>query len=102
MTSRHFFTHHDMIGHATLNEPEISDYYISGEKVLGRRVRFKSTTDLSSKLVFNDLGTVIAMAESSGCVGKQNMKLLIRWDSGCLYPLIDGVDSFDIFLEAGI
>jgi hypothetical protein len=102
MTSRHFFTHHDMMRHATLNGPEMSDYYISREKILGRRVRFKSTTDLSSKLVFNDLGTVIAIAESSGCLGKQNMKLLIRWDSGCLYPLIDGVDSFDIFVEAGI
>lgn len=30
------------------------------------------------------------------------MKLWIRWDNGSNYPLIDGVDSFDIFGEAGI
>jgi hypothetical protein len=95
-------THRDMVRHATLNEPKTSNYNISRENVLDKRVRFKSTTDLSSKLVFNDLGIVIAMAESTECVGRQSINLLIRWDSGCLYPLNDGVDSFDIFVEAGI
>jgi hypothetical protein len=91
-----------MLRYGTLKGPKMLEHYISREKILGKRVRFKSTTDLSSKLVFNDLGTVIAMAESTGCVGRQNLKLLTRWDSGCLYPLIDGVDSFNIFVEAGI
>lgn len=91
-----------MLRDGTLKGLKTSDQNISIEKILGKRVRFKSTTDLSSKLVFNDLGTVIAMAESTKCVGRQNLKLLIRWDSGCLYPLFDEVDSFDIFVEAGI
>jgi hypothetical protein len=96
-----------MLRHGILKGPKMLEHYISREKalgkiVLGKRVRFKSTTDSSSKLAFNDLGTVIAMAESTECVGRQNIKLLIRWDSGCLYPLNDGVDSFDIFVEAGI
>jgi len=91
-----------MLRHNTLKGPKMSEHYLSREKILGKRVRFKSTTDLSSKLAFNDLGTVIAMAESTECAGRQSIKLLIRWDSGCLYPLNDGVDSFDIFVEAGI
>jgi hypothetical protein len=81
---------------------QIADHDISREVVLGKRVRFKSTTDSSSRLAFNDLGTVIALAESTECVGGQNIKLLIRWDTDCLHPLIDGVDSFDIFEEDGI
>jgi hypothetical protein len=85
----------------------MADYDISREKalgkiVLGKRVRFKSTTDPASKLVFNDLGTITAVFEPTECVGRQNKKLWIRWDSGCLHQLIDGVDSFDIFEEGGI
>jgi hypothetical protein len=96
-----------MIRHATLKGSETADYDVSREKVLGKivlgkRVRFKSTTDAFSELVFNDLGTITAVFESTECVGRQNKKLWIRWDSGCLHPLIDGVDSFDIFEEDGI
>jgi hypothetical protein len=91
-----------MLRHNILKGPKISEHYKSREKVLGECVRFKSTTDLSSKLVFNDLGTVIAMAESTERTGRQSIRLLVRWDSGCLYPLNDEVDSFDIFAEAGI
>jgi hypothetical protein len=90
-----------MLKHGILKGPML-EHYIAREKILGKRVRFKSTNDLSSKLAFNDLGTVIAIAKSTECVGRQSIKLLIRWDSGCLYPLNDGVDSFDIFAEAGI
>jgi hypothetical protein len=90
-----------MIRH-TLKGPQITDYDISRGVVLGKRVRFKLTTDSSSRLAFNDLGTVIAMAELTECVAGQNIKLLIRWDTGCLHPLINGFDSFDIFEEAGI
>jgi hypothetical protein len=91
-----------MIRHATLNGPDMSNYDISIEKVLGKRIRFKSTTDSFSKLTFNDLGTVTAVFEPTECVGRQNTMLWIRWDSGGLHPLIDGVDSFDIFEEGGI
>jgi hypothetical protein len=91
-----------MLRHDVVKGPKILEHYIPREKILGKRVIFKSTTDLSSKLAFNDLGTVIAAAESAECVERQNKKLLIRWDSGCLYPLNDGVDSFDIFAEARI
>jgi hypothetical protein len=91
-----------MIRHATLSEPKVSNYNISRENVLGKRVGFKSTTDSSSKLTFNDLGTVSGVFEPPECVRRQNTMLWIRWDTGCLHPLINGVDSFDIFEEAGI
>jgi hypothetical protein len=91
-----------MLRHGIIKEPRMLEHYISREKILGKRVRFKSTTDLSSNLAFNDLGTVVAVAKSTEYIGRQNVKLLIRWDSGCLYSLNDGVDSFDIFVEPGI
>jgi hypothetical protein len=91
-----------MFSHIIIKELKMLEHYISREKILGKGVRFKSTTDLSSKLAFNDLGTVVAVAKSTEYMGRQNVELLIRWDSGCLYLLNDGVDSFDIFVEAGI
>lgn len=70
-------------------------------ETVGKRVRFKSTVDSRSILRFNDLGTVMAVDNLSDLKSRQT-KLWIRWDNGSNYPLIDGVDSFDIFVEAGI
>ena len=69
--------------------------------ILGKRVRLKSTTVSCSIVRFNDLGTVTAVDYLPDWKGRQ-MKLWIKWDNGSNYPLIDGVDSFDIFGEAGI
>jgi hypothetical protein len=74
---------------------------MSNCETVGKRVRFKSSTDSRSILRFNDLGTVIALDNLSDLKGRQT-KLWIRWDNGSNYPLIDGVDSFDIYGEAGI
>lgn len=66
--------------------------------ILGKRVRLRSTTVSCSIVRFNDLGTVDYLPDWK----VRQMKLWIKWDNGSNYPLIDGVDSFDIFGEAGI
>jgi hypothetical protein len=76
--------------------------YISSEKIVGKRVRFKSTIDSCSIVGFNDLGTVTAVAELTDCTGRGKISLWISWDNGNFHPLIDGVDSFDIFEKGGI
>jgi hypothetical protein len=84
-----------------LREVRMSEH-ISGEKIVGKRVRFKSTIDSCSILGFNDLGTVTAVADLSDWPGRRKISLWIRWDNGSIHPLIDGVDSFDIFEKGGI
>jgi hypothetical protein len=84
-----------------LREVGMSEY-ISSEKIVGKRVRFKSTIDSCSILGFNDLGTVTAVAELTDWTGMRKISLWIRWDNGNIHPLIDGVDSFDIFEKGGI
>jgi hypothetical protein len=100
-TSRHSPIHHSMYQYINLEEAKTFEYNISNCETVGKRVRFKSTVDSRSILRFNDLGTVMAVDNLSDLKGRQT-KLCIRWDNGSNYPLIDGVDSFDIFGEAGI
>ena len=90
-----------MYQHINFEEAKIAEHTISNGEIVGKRVRFKSTIDSRSILGFNDLGTVIAVDNLPDMKGRQT-KLWIRWDNGNNYPLIDGVDSFDIFGEAGI
>jgi hypothetical protein len=87
-----------MYQHINLEEARIEDY---NDEIVGKRVRFKSTSDSRTILRFNDLGTVIAVDTLPDLKGRRQ-KLWIRWDNGNNYPIIDGVDSFDIFREAGI
>jgi hypothetical protein len=75
------------------NQPDID--------IVGHRVRFRSAYNHRSVLKFNDLGTVVGVTGLRGLLGRE-IKLWIKWDSGRIYPLIDGKDSFDIFSEAGI
>ena len=89
-----------MYQHIDLEKSKTEDYNISNGEIVGKRVRFKSTTDSRSILRFNDLGTVIAVDNLPDLKGGQ--KISIRWDNGNNYSLIDAVDSFDIFGEAGI
>jgi hypothetical protein len=69
--------------------------------IVGKRVRFKATNDLRSKLRFNDLGTIAAVFNCSNWSGRQT-KLWIRWDKDDNYTLMDNFDSLDVFKEAGI
>ena len=82
-------------------EVKTLEYNMSNCETVGKRVRLKSTVDSRSILRFNDLGTVMAVDNLSDSKCRQT-KLWVRWDNGSNYPLIDGVDSFDIFGEAGI
>jgi hypothetical protein len=98
-TSRHSPIHHSMYQYINLEEAKTFEYNC---ETVGKRVRFKSTVYSRSILRFNDLGTVMAVDNLSDLKGRQTI-LWIRWDNGSHYPLIDGVDSFDIFGgEAGI
>jgi hypothetical protein len=90
-----------MYQHINGEEAKILEYDISTSEIVGKRVRLKSTADSCSILGFNDLGTVTAVYNLPDWKARQ-MKLWIKWDNGSNYPLIDGVDSFDIFGEAGI
>jgi hypothetical protein len=90
-----------MYQHINLEEAKVLECDIFAYEIVGKRVRLKSTIGTCSILRFNDLGTVAAVDGSSDWKGRQ-MKLWIKWDNGSNYPLIDGVDSFDIFKEAGI
>jgi hypothetical protein len=85
-----------MYQHVNLEKTKIGDY---NNEIVGKRVRFKSTSNSRSILRFNDLGTVIAADILPDLKGRRQ-KLWIRWDNGNNYPLIDGVDTFDIFREA--
>ncbi len=90
-----------MYQHINFEETKVLECDISAEEIVGNRVRLKSTTDSCSILGFNDLGIVTAVDDLSDWKGRQ-MKLWIKWDNGSNYPLIDGVNSFAIFREAGI
>ena len=90
-----------MYQHMNLEEAKVLECDIFADEIVGKRVRLKSTINTSSLLRFNDLGTVTAVDGLSDWKGRQ-MKLWIKWDNGSNYPLTDGVDSFDIFREAGI
>jgi hypothetical protein len=90
-----------MYQHINFEEAKVLECDISADEIVGKRVRLKSITDSCLILGFNDLGTVTAVDDLSDWKGRQ-MKLWIKWDNGSNYPLIDGVDSFDIFREAGI
>lgn len=90
-----------MYQHINVKEAKTLGYDISTSEIVGKRVRLKSTADTCSKLRFNDLGTITAVYILPEWKARQT-KLWIKWDNGSNYPLIDGVDSFDIFTEAGI
>ena len=100
-TSRHSPIHHSMYQYIDSEEVKTLEYNMSNCAAVGKRVRLKSTVDSRSILRFNDLGTVMAVDNLSDSKCRQT-KLWVRWDNGSNYPLIDGVDSFDIFGEAGI
>ena len=90
-----------MYQHINVEETKTLEFDMSTSEIVGKRVRLKSTADSCSMLGFNDLGTITAVYNLPEWKARQ-MKLWIKWDNGSNYPLIDGVDSFDIFREAGI
>jgi hypothetical protein len=74
---------------------------IHKSELKGKRVRLKSTSDRYSMLGFNDLGTVTDVTKLPDSIGEQ-LQLRINWDNGTSRPLVYGIDSFNIFMEARI
>jgi hypothetical protein len=85
---------------SVLQRKKYLKYEGSNTGIIGKRVRFKWTNELSN-FCFNDLGKVVGVTNMSNLTGRQT-KLWIRWDKGGNYSLTDGFDSFDIFAEAVI